>query len=276
MTCIKCERKATRRGLCHTHYENRRRKEVAYGRWQSTMIDAEPARQHVKALMAAGMGSRRISELSGVQRGTMQWLTIGRSERGHGPAKRIRDTNAAAILAIPIPDIPHHHVADGTRIPALGTTRRLQALVTIGYTQTFLSERIGWTPQNTTRLFTGSADYIIAKTARLVDDMFRELQLTPGPSQRARNHARQRSWAPPMAWDEDTIDSPLATPQLGQHEKTDFVELYQEMRDLGLGHDQIAARMGVKFQSLLRQVERYELPVPRELATLAMKERYAS
>lgn len=254
--CEQCPREASRRGLCHTHYENRRRKEVAYGRWQSTMIDAEPARQHVKALMAAGLGSRRIAELSGVQRETMRWLTVGRSELGHGPAKRIRDTNAQRLLAIPIPDVPHHLVAGGQKIPLLGTTRRLQALVAIGYTQVYLSDRIGLTASNATRLFTGRADFVTASAARRVEAVFNELQLIPGPNARARLRAKQLGWVPPMAWDEDTIDHTDATPDLGEPNKVTFADRYQELRELGYPHERIADKLGIQIESLDRQLMR--------------------
>ena len=255
--CAECPREASRRGLCHNHYENRRRKEVAYGRWQSTMIDAEPARQHVKALMAVGLGSRRIAELSGVQRGTMQWLITGRSERGYGPSKRISDTNAQRLLAIPIPEAPHHLVAGGARIPALGTTRRLQALVAIGYTQVYLSHRIGWTASNSTRLFTGRADYVIASSARRVETVFNELQLIPGPNDRSRRRAKQLGWVPPLAWDEDTIDHPDAKPDLGEPDKVTFADRYQELRDLGYPHKRIADKLGIQIESLDRQLMRH-------------------
>jgi hypothetical protein len=225
------------------------------------MIDAEPTRQHVKALMAAGMGSRRISELSGVQRGTMQWLITGRTERGYGPAKRIRDTNAAAILAIPVPDVPHHLVAGGTRIRALGTTRRLQALVAIGYTQVYLSDRIGWTASNATRLFTGRATYVTASAARRVETVFNELQLIPGPSDRSRLRAKQLGWVPPLAWDEDTIDQADAEPDLGEPNKVTFADRYQELRDLGYPHERIADKLGIQLESLDRQLMRHGVKV---------------
>ncbi len=255
--CAECPREASRRGLCHTHYGNRRRREVAYGRWQSTMIDAEPARQHVKALMAAGLGSRRIAELSGVQRGTMQWLVTGRSARGYGLTKRIRDTNAQRLLAIPVPESPHHLVAGGARIPALGTTRRLQSLVAIGYTQVFLSDRMGWTAGNATRLFTGRADYVTASTARRVEAVFNELQLIPGPNARARLRAKHLGWVPPLAWDEDTIDHTDAAPDFGEPNKVTFADRYQELRELGYPHERIANKLGIQIESLDRQLMRH-------------------
>lgn len=252
--CAKgCGRRASRRGLCSSHYNTRRERDIAYGRWQSGYVDAEPARRHALSLRAAGMGRRRLSELSGVSDSVIHVLINGRPERGSPPSRRIAAANAHAILAVPMPDAAL--LAAGARVDITGTTRRLQALVAIGYTQAELARRLGITSANSTALFHAEGQ-VLAVTARRVADLYDRLSMTSGPSQAARARARKLRWAPPLAWDDDTIDNPAAHPDRGQRRTVPFSEKYSELRDLGLTQAEIAARLGVQRDSLLRQLDR--------------------
>src|SRR5690606_1069819 len=229
--CQRCGReyRPLRKGLCGNCYM-RRRKMVGY---ECSYVDAEPVRQHVHRLRAAGLGTRRISELAGVQRSILQALTQGRSRGGRpgAPSRRVARHTAERILAVPIPETHACLVADGTYVAGVGTARRLQALVAIGYTQTYLARRIGWSPENIPRLFRPTP--VEASTARKVADLFEELQIRPGPSIRARLSAKRKGWAPPLAWDEHTIDDPDAAPNFGEREQVSFPDRYGEMRMLG-------------------------------------------
>ena len=48
---------------------------------------------------------------------------------------------------------------------------------------------------------------------RKVAAVYDELCMTPGPSKIAAAKARHMGFAPPLAWDETTIDDPTATPR---------------------------------------------------------------
>lgn len=152
--CSKCGRpkRPLRRGMCGACYERYRTRQQAYGRWESTYTDAAPVRAHVEALIAAGVGKRRIAQLAGVGRNSLQYITIGRPERGYGASARIQTRIAERILAVPIPDITEKHraLAGGDLVPAVGTVRRLRALVAIGYSQCDLADRLGIERSNST------------------------------------------------------------------------------------------------------------------------------
>lgn len=254
--CVKgCGRRAQRRGMCSSHYNTRRERDIAYGRWQSGYVDAGPSRQHVLALRAAGMGRRRLAELSGVSDSVISVLINGRPERETGPSRRIAAGNARAILAVPMPDTAQ--LAPGARVDITGTTRRLRALVAIGYTQSDLAGRIGITAENSTKLF-HSEGRVLAATALKVAKLYDRLSMTSGPSHSARDRARKLGWAPPLAWDDDTIDDPTIEPERGQRASIHWAERYRELRDdLGLTQDQICARLGIRRESLLRQLDRH-------------------
>ncbi len=207
-----CGRRATRRGWCNAHYQQQWTRLRAYGRRESAYTDAEPVRMHIKQLQAAGIGLRRISELSGVNRKTLQWITTGRSERNSPPSSKVTSVNAEKILAVPLPDRPHQLTAGHQLVPALGTVRRLRALVRFGYTRSHLAARLDMHPYNVTRLFRNTDGQVFADTARRVEELFNELQLTPGPSVRAVHEGTRRRWAPPFAWDEFAIDDAEARP----------------------------------------------------------------
>ncbi|HOW94059.1 MAG TPA: hypothetical protein PLF91_06175 [Mycolicibacterium fallax] len=275
--CIKltCARPATRRGMCNSCYGTYSTRQKAYGRWETLYTDAEPVRTHVRNLQAVGLGLRRIAELAGVHRSQLTSLLNGRPHRGTGPSRQVNRDLAAKILAVPVPDIPHRLAADRHRIPGIGTTRRLQALVAFGYTQSDLCSRLGMSATNGTCLFSGTRGLVTATTARKIEALFDALQLIPGPSDRARQRAARRGWAPPLAWDEDTIDNPDARPDRGQDLKGGFLERYQELVDLGVGQIECARRMGITFRSLQRQLHRHGIAVSPQLQDLDHKQRKA-
>lgn len=269
--CAKgCGRKASRRGLCSSHYNTRRERDIAYGRWQSGYVDAEPARRHVLALRAAGMGKRRVAAISGVSLSVIHVLVNGRPERGTPPSKRISAANSGAILAVSMPEA--RNLAAGSRIDSTGTIRRLQAMSAIGYTQSDLCRRLGITPSNSTCLFRGHRSKVLASTALRVAALYDELSMTSGPSQAARGRAQRLGWSPPLAWDDEDINDPDATPDTGTHRMLSWDEKYQELRDLGLTDRDIMARWNIQPQSLIRQLSRYGIPKSAELERM-MRER---
>lgn len=208
--CARCQKPkscVSRRGMCPACYMAWNTRQHAYGRFESAYVDAEPARQHLRALIEAGIGVRRISILAGIDRKSLQILLNGRPERGTPPSRRITTKNAEAILAVEIPVATHRVVAAGTRVDAIGTIRRLQSLVAFGYTRTYLGQRIGWSVHNIGRLLDQSTLQVNADTAIKVEALFRELQMTPGPSVRARNDGVRRGWSLPFDWDEDELDT---------------------------------------------------------------------
>jgi hypothetical protein len=92
-------------------------------------------------------------------------------------------------------------------VDATGTRRRLQALAAIGWPPRALAERLGIQPDNILR-----RHRVRVGTARLVAAVYDQLSMTPGPDTRSAAAARRRGWAPPLAWDDDSIDDPAARP----------------------------------------------------------------
>lgn len=202
------EREARRRA------NSRRRRHLAYGTWQP-LVDAEPARTHVRNLMAYGIGWERIATLAGVPGGTVEKLLYGCRPRGQAPSKRIRPETAQRLLAVQ-PEL--RHLGDVALTDGTGTRRRLQALVARGFTLSFLARRLGQDPSNFAK--TVRQQRVYAATARATIALYDELSLadpaghgvSPARAERARRYAAEHCWAPVGAWDEDTIDDPEAFP----------------------------------------------------------------
>ena len=203
------------RRMCQNHYEQHRTRMKAYGRWgeRGSFVDAQPVRDHIATLQDAGISWKRLHQLSGVALSSISRIVNGRTERGEGPAIHVTQTTADRILAVDVPVVWWTHATAGRVGDHTGTTRRLQALVAIGYTQTYLCDRLGVDVANGTVLFYGKRP-LRAGTARGAAALYDELSMTPGPSKRSRNRAAKLGWLAPLDWDDDLIDDPAAPPAI--------------------------------------------------------------
>ena len=188
---------------------------ILYGQWQP-YVDAAPAREHVRALAAAGIGWKRAAGLAGLSGGAMTRLLYG-GPGGRPATRRIRAETARKILAV---RPGAESLGGGALVDATGTRRRLQALVAIGHSQSALARRLGQLPSNFAAAMTRRQ--VTAATDRAVRALYDELwDAAPDESthrgricaSRARNHARERGW--PLGWDEPEIDDPAAGPAEG-------------------------------------------------------------
>lgn len=243
MTCSKCDLPLRSRGLCNRHYEAHRRRMLAYGRWESQKVDAVPVRAHYRALLAAGMSRNQISRVSGVKPDQLDNLVRPRKGRGDQPARVVFKRTADRIMAVTVPDPTQvwRTAAEGQRVDPTGTARRLQALVAIGHSQRALAARLGVLEANMPPIVNGTR-LASAGMARKVAALFDELQLVPGTSVRARRMGERRGWVSSFAWDEDTIDDPMADPMVDVGE--------------GVGVDEVAVDRGVAW--MLQRVPRHQ------------------
>ena len=135
--CEKCaaETKVLRRGMCNRCYENDRYRQKAYGRWELTMVDAEPVRAHVLGLIALeGSGRRKVARRAGLSYQQLRYLLDG--SKGRPPLRRVSRKTAEAWLSVQPSDL----VPAGEEfVCAVGAQRRLQALVAAGWSLELLA-----------------------------------------------------------------------------------------------------------------------------------------
>lgn len=189
-----------------------------------TYVDAEPARQHVTQLLEH-LTLGQVEQRSGVHRTAIRVL-IGAAP-GRPASKRITRTTATALLAVRGDRVgpEEHGLVDGT-----GTRRRLRALVALGWPVRHLQTRARVSSRTTWLLTQPTHDdtLILVSTRETFRRLYDELSLTrPAPSRgvtRARALAAARGWPPPLAWDDETIDDPAASPQLTVDDGDDVID----------------------------------------------------
>jgi hypothetical protein len=241
-----------------TAYNAELRRRKAYG--QEPYADARPAAAHVRALMAAGMGWKRVAAAAGLDNSLVYPLLYGRPDRNGGaPRTKARRTTVEAILAVPMPTLDD--LADGRRVDPTGTARRVQALACIGWSVDRTAARAGIDRQAVDQALRGGQ--VTVKTARAIRDCYDELWATPAPegdqrqriaAARSRNRAARLGWSPPLAWDDEAIDDPAVTPSHVERDGRGFdLDEWLHLVRAGEDPERAARRCGA---ASLRTVER--------------------
>ncbi len=244
-TCTEAARKA----------QARRELLKATGRWQP-FTNPDPVRAHLQALAAAGLTRNDIARATHTPIDTLDHI-----RRGH--YTQVRTETARRILAVN----PNHATTNRFVIDATGTRRRLQALYWRGYSTEALCRATGIPDRNLRAITRGSATHITRETRdaataayrRLADTDPAEIGVPADAAERALAFARRRGWAPAAAWDDDTIDDPNATPDLGaQTRRRDAIaeDAAFIAKTTGADRDLIAARLGITRTYLDRSLER--------------------
>lgn len=174
--------------------ERDRQRQLAYCRWEP-YVDAQPAREHVAALMAAGVGLKRIVKVSGVSQGAIWKLMYGRDGV---PSTRIRPGTANRIFAVTSDDL-----ADGACVDAGSTWRRIHGLIALGYSKAWIGRQLG---QGGHALQLGTG-LVTVRNARTVARIADEYGLTPAPV--SPSQGRSVNLAMANGWTVDMVDEPL-------------------------------------------------------------------
>lgn len=120
-SCLPCR-------AANANYISARKMALAQGRGND-LISPYHAREHVLALQKRGLGTRRIAQVAGLDRSTIQKVLRN--------AEQIRRQVSDQIRAVT------YSPADGARVAAEKTHRRIAVLVEEGYSKRALARRIG-------------------------------------------------------------------------------------------------------------------------------------
>lgn len=169
------------------------------------MVEAEPIRRHVNALMRLGWTQPTISLLHGHSTASqVRQIAIGTTE--------LAQVRMDLLRAIPLTYHVPASLPDETKVPAAGAVRRVQSLLALGWTHEHIREASGGFHSG--RLLSdrvGPRRWISAGNWRRVDQAFRTLSARRGPNSRAAGMARGLGYVPPAAWDD--IDDPRERPK---------------------------------------------------------------
>lgn len=168
----------------------RKRYAALHERWSPTR---QAGRDRLDTWTRDGYTAEWISSATGIPFTTV-WTLTRNTETPH-------IATARALLAADITT-----ATTGSR-PAHGTTRRLQALAAIGHTLYDIEAASGLPINTTSGYQNGKRERVTAETWHRVNAAWDKLANTPGRSQRTRNRAAANGWAPPLAWDEESIEN---------------------------------------------------------------------
>ena len=165
-------------------------------------VDAQPLRDHVNELMAAGMSFKAIALAAGwASRNALADVMT---------RKRVMHKTMDRVLAVRID-------SDNRRdayVDATGSARRIQALAVNGWPSRNLAKQLGHKdPATIQNIASGKTPTIRLRTKDAIRDLYERLWDQPGPSVRAANLAKAKGWLPALAWDDDLIDRPDHQPE---------------------------------------------------------------
>ncbi|MFI8535430.1 hypothetical protein ACIGMX_34935 [Streptomyces aquilus] len=208
-----------RRPECVARYnanEQRRRKLRKTGAYDR-FTDAEPIRVHVQQLVAAGAAPRAIAVRAQVAiRVVFDLLPLSSTGARKPLRHRLLTVNAEKLLAVTADDVVPQYV------PALGTVRRLQALVADGWPMLVVAPFVGLSQSYVSALLhrdRACDDLRVRGTtalsvARGYDHLRGKRPTRHGASRRtvtiARGIGKSRGWTPTRYWDQfpGAIDDP--------------------------------------------------------------------
>lgn len=179
---------------------------IERARGQRRTTGPERAQAHVQGLVAdLGVSIRAIADASGTAPGVI-------SELNRGVCAGLRTSTEKRILAVQARNIFTRPNPRGS-VPNVGARRRLQALMVMGWRHQDLAPLLGF---RTTNLNHQAGDWITKQKHDAVRDLYDRIWNVQGPAG-AQSLARvaKAGYAPPLAWDDDTIDDPNAVPDLG-------------------------------------------------------------
>ncbi|RSN38788.1 hypothetical protein DMH12_37345 [Streptomyces sp. WAC 04229] len=198
----------------NAHMQTRRRRLQALGQWKQPFVDAQPVRDHVNRMRAAGMPIRALEKRLGLSAHHLDHLLFG--SNGFPPGEKFETEPAELILAFwpTLDDLP-----DPSRVDATGTLRRVQAMETRGFPRAAMARQLGF--RKTYFQKAVASDKGTARMARAVRGLY-GMWWDADPSahdvpdwvaERTRRAADRQGFHGPLAWDDDTIDDPTAVPQ---------------------------------------------------------------
>ena len=176
-----------------------------------SLVSAEPVREHVLKLRAAGGTYQSIGRAAGT--GAM---TVHRIANARRPT--VQTEIATRLLAVTESDIRSLRPSPG------GTMWRLRALVAIGHTCSRMAAATGIPPATLRRIVRGEALAISPQLQQAVIALF-DVWWDKTPPQRTRREqlaargalkrAALGDWPPPAGLDEDELDRPGYQPHCG-------------------------------------------------------------
>ncbi|BDZ52750.1 hypothetical protein GCM10025867_49910 (plasmid) [Frondihabitans sucicola] len=246
-------------------------------------VPVETIRDHIRTLQASGMTLRLIGEQAGFDRRRLSsYLATKPTVANPTPVERVPRAAARRILAV----TPFEQQSPHKAVDSAPYVRRLQALAVMGYSYGMIGKMLGCSAQNVLIKLTKPTMQIVhAEAVKAIYGKYAFTPVTYDNSHSAahgrRNVARARAqgWLGPMEWDDidtgvvaldlpesDSVDGlssavdevALQGVLLGEHSTTltraEQWEAIRRLRDMGVGINETARRIGMSDRQVLRRV----------------------
>jgi lambda repressor-like predicted transcriptional regulator len=209
---------------------------------ERTMVAPDAAADHIASLLVAGWTLAAIARVSGVGVTTLQRI----NSQNRRP-DRIKADIETAILTVQDDGKQQRYM-----ISAVGVVRRIRALATLGWSFREIGRRAGVTQHSIVDMNIGVIRNVrpdtYAAICRVYDDLWDQPapERRDGTTRRMIRYAAKHEWAPPLAWDDESIDDPNAEPTIDDDLGTLRRNLYRQ----GLSDSEIARRTGVTRETI--------------------------
>lgn len=185
-------------------------------------VPTTTVRDHLAPFIDAGWSPLVIAAAAGVSPTTV--ISIGKLRR-----PTVKAGTAATLLGLDWANLVAHQDA-AKKVPALGSRRRIEALVWQGWTLDQIATHADVNPATIDRVIHGWQARTAGTTAAAIDAAYRTLWNVEPPAAdwkaarsitMARRRARLHGYQPALAW--DSIDDPTETPNVGKPDRRDGV-----------------------------------------------------
>lgn len=224
------------------------------------VVPAGASQEHVRALVTKhGLTLRGIAEAAGISPYII-------SDLNRGLKQSVLRTSEKAILAVTAEAVLSRSNAEGL-VPNIGGRRRIQALMAMGWRHQDLTPMLG---MNSSNIVHQQGEWFTKRKHDTIKALYEKLWDKRGPATTLSiNRVVKAGYAPPLAWDDETIDDPHARPNLGTkvlgrgrpvngavRASDAQIENVEFLVDQALRWDAITARLGVEPHSLERMLYR--------------------
>ncbi|MFI6443789.1 hypothetical protein [Kitasatospora sp. NPDC050543] len=162
-------------------YSRRRNLMAATGR--QLTIDAAPVTAHLRRLWAAGAGWNELVAVTSCSSSSI-------SAYLNGTRTIVRRTTACRILSVRLAQV----ICPNRSVSALGSVRRLRALVAAGHQIQEISQACGIDQTTVSYLVNQHIETARAATHQAIDAAFERLSMVPGTDTRSIARGRQNGW----------------------------------------------------------------------------------
>lgn len=146
-------------------------------------------------------------------------------------------------------------------VPSIGTARRVQALVALGWTFGQIGQQLGRGHDYAQKLATRADTFVRHSTAELVADVYEQMSMSLPPRETGRDRwranyaqtaAAKRGWVPPLCWNDIDDADEQPTGLRAANTRRDLLTEWAELEAAGESIGQAALRLGVTVGAIER------------------------